>query len=207
MSIDYEFDAPGDPERTAGVVRIVGERTESFNGLRVLDLACRTGAFSRALAQMGAEVLGIEGKPSNFARIPETPRTRYVLDDVRNLSPEKYGYFDVTLCLGILYHLEPTDAINLLRAMRSVTTEFAIVDTHVGSALDKATVDGRAYEGSWYSEGVPGPWSSMGNDHSFWFSAPSLQEACRDAGWSNVQVLPGIRWPGEPAGRYWMVID
>lgn len=208
-AISYEFHAPGDPERTAGVLGIVRERVKSLDGLRVLDLACRTGAFSRALAEAGAEVLGIEGKSANFDRIPATPNAQYVLDDVRNLSAEKYGHFDITLCLGILYHLEAQDAVNLLRAIREVTRKYAVIDTHVGPATAAVAVDGgtQTYAGHMYNEGEDGPWSALGNQFSFWFTPESLKQACRYAGWAEVEELPGIRWPGEPQGRYWLVLS
>lgn len=206
-AISYEFHAPGDSERTTGVLEIIRERVESLNGLRVLDLACRTGAFSRAFADAGAEVLGIEGKSSNFDRIPETPNTSYVLDDVRNLSLEKYGHFDITLCLGILYHLEAQDAINLLRSIKEVTRRYAVIDTHIGSANTVVTVGTQRYAGYMYNEGEAGPWSALGNQFSFWFTTESLKQACRDTGWANVEELPGIRWPGEPQGRYWLVLS
>lgn len=209
MSIDYEFHAPGDPERTTGVLEIVTNRlgTRSLEGLRVLDLACRTGAFSRTFSGAGAEVVGIEGKLENFHRIPETERTTFLNEDVRNLSRDRHGLFDITLCLGILYHLDANDAIQLLNAIHDVTTNFCVIDTHVGAPTTTVTVKGSQYQGSWYHEGVPGPWSSLGNSRSFWFTPSSLIDACYSVGWSDVEVLPGIRWPGEPAGRHWMIIS
>lgn len=205
MSIDYEFDAPGDPERVAGVLEIVAARVD-LTKIRLLDLACRTGAFARAFAAKGASVLGIEGKGANFERIPETPNAEFIQEDVRWLNVERHGQFDVTLCLGILYHLDAADALDLLRDMREVTTEFAVVDTHVGLPHTMITVAGNDYAGNWYNEGVPGPWSSLGNERSFWFTDAALHAACRHVGW-EVEVLPGIRWPGEPAGRHWMVLS
>lgn len=209
MTIDYEFDAPGDIERTTGVLGIVRERVESINGLRVLDLACRTGAFSRTFAEAGASVLGIEGKRANFDRIPEAISAVFVLDDVRNLSIMNYGMFDVTLCLGILYHLEAYDALHLLGQMREVTEPggIAVIDTHVGASHSVVSVGPGTYQGNYYNEGSDGPWSALGNQFSFWFTPESLRQACRDAGWSQVEEHPGIRWPGEPQGRYWLVLS
>ena len=49
--------------------------------------------------------------------------------DVGELTPERFGVFDLTLCLGLLYHLEnPMDA---LRRIRAVTTELCVIDTQV----------------------------------------------------------------------------
>lgn len=201
-----DFIAPGDLERPARVIEVIQERV-SFGGLRVLDLACRTGAFCRALAEAGAhEVLGVEGRPDNLNRAPATERVRYELGDVRDLSVARHGKHHVTLCLGILYHLDAVDAVGLLRAMREVTTGFAIVDTHIGVPRDRTAVDGNMYDGNWYGE-PPGLWSSIGNDASFWFTADSLAAAARHAGWSTVEVVEGPVWPASPAGRLWLVLS
>ncbi len=209
MTIDQQFDAPGDPERIAGVMAIIEQR-RPIAGTRVLDLACRTGAFSLALANAGANVLGIEGKPGNYDRIPkhtgDVGSAAFLLDDVRNLADPRIGRHDVTLCLGLLYHLEAPDAVDLLRSMRAVTDGFAIIDTHIGHGIDTVTVEGETFEGHWYGEPVS-LWSSIGNQRSWWFTPASLERAVRLAGWSNVERLPGIRWLGEPAGRHWLVIS
>lgn len=208
MSIDQQLHAPGDAERTAGALGIVAER-RPIEGLRVLDLACRTGAFTYAFAEAGAAAFGIEGRMENLeqaaARLPENP-AQYMLGDVRDLSPDVHGTFDVTLCLGILYHLDAPDALKLLRAMRQVTTGFAVIDTHVGAASTAAEVDAKAYAGTYYYE-PPGMWSSIGNQRSFWFTPEALDDAISDAGWTQIEHHPGIRWAGEPAGRHWLVIS
>jgi SAM-dependent methyltransferase len=199
-----DFVAPGDAERVAGVLDLIRART-ALPGLRVLDLACRTGAFSTALAEAGAVVLGIEGRRENLDRIP--PSTgRYVLGDVRDLSAARHGTHDVALCLGILYHLDAADAIRLLRAMREVTRGFAIIDTHVGAPLDAVTVEGRTFHGHWYGEPA-GLWSAIGNPASWWFTPESLDDAVDLAGWSTIEHIPRIEWPGEPQGRHWVVIS
>lgn len=216
MGVDNEFHAPGDPERTAYVLEVARENLpDGLNGISVLDLACRTGAFGRAFAEAGAsKVLGIEGKEHNYHQIPHVKGADYVLGDVRNLvkivmDRSATELFDVTLCLGILYHLDADDAIELLHDMRLVTSlgGIAIIDTHIGSDTEQVEVDGERYRGSWYDEGVPGPWSSLGNPRSFWFTPDALRIACFTAGWSQVTQLEGVRWPGEPAGRHWLVLS
>lgn len=205
MSIDHEFVAPGDPERTEYVRQVIEARVP-IAGLRVLDLACRMGAFSVCLAEAGAMLLGIEGRAENFYRIPATPNARFNLGDVRDLSAAQHGWWDVTLCLGILYHLEAEDAVRLLRAMREVTKGFAVVDTHIGAPDDLTAVEGREFRGQWYGEPA-GLWSSIGNSRSWWFTPESLDDAIRLAGWSGIEHLPGVRWNGEPQGRHWLVIS
>lgn len=205
--VTQEFEAPGDPERVAAVSALILGRTKTLRDKRVLDLACRTGSFSRALAANGAIVTGIEGKVENFSQIPETENAIFVQDDVRNLSPGKYGKFDITLCLGILYHLDADDACKLLCDIRAVTTDFAIIDTHIGAPEATVELGGVSYSGSWFDEGVPGPWSSIGNQRSFWFTAESLHDLVRSAGWADVEVISDTWWSGDPENRYRIVVS
>lgn len=203
------FVAPGDPERAQYVLDVVRQRMP-LDGLRVLDLGCRTGNFARAFAEAGAVSLGVEGQAVNFDRIPPTDGARYVLGDVRDLEKIVDGErFDVALCLGVLYHLDAVDAVGLLRAMRRVTDGFAVVDTHgARSPVESVTVDGAVLHGSWYGEPPEGsPWSSIGNLRSFWFTPESLADAARLAGWTQVESLPGARYEREPAGRLWRILS
>lgn len=205
MLIDHQQAAPGDTERPAGVLDIVRTKRGSadLTGVRVLDLACRAGAFAAAFHEAGADVVGVEGRQENLDMAHPGPR--YLLGDVRDLDPEVHGQFDVTLCLGILYHLDADDAVRLLRAMRAATHGIAVIDTHIGAPVDEVEVDGQTFAGQWYGE-PPGLWSSIGNPRSWWFTDDALDDAARLAGW-DVEHHPGIRWVGEPAGRTWRVLS
>jgi len=102
-----------------------------LTGLRVLDLACAHGYYSFEMARLGAQVLGIEGRESWLENARRTkqeasiPNVEFVQDDVRNLSKEKYGEFDIVLCLGILYHLDAPDVFEFLGRVFEVCREFA----------------------------------------------------------------------------------
>ena len=50
-------------------------------------------------------------------------------DDVRNLSRERYGEFDLVICSGILYHLDGKDVFPFIRRIYEVCTRVATVDT------------------------------------------------------------------------------
>lgn len=206
---DSEFDTPGDRERATYILDYVTSRVPAYR-VDVLDLACRKGAMSRQLADAGAFVLGIEGKPENFNQIPPNGNANYVLADVRDLGKLNLGVdqFDVILCLGLMYHLEACDVCELLVNMRARTREngFVIVDTHVGAKVKTIEIDGVVYNGEGYHEGKPGPWSSLGNDHSFWFTETSLHQLCEAAGWT-VEVLPGPENCYQAPGRHWMVLS
>lgn len=205
MSVDQELQAPGDTERVAYAVDLVTSRRPA-DGARVLDLGARTGAFSAAFAELGAKVTAVEGRQENLDRIPAHPNIKSRLGDVRKLDAR--GRYDIALCLGILYHLEAHDAVQLLRTLRRlvVTDGLVVIDTHVSRRSNTVQVDGKTYSGHWYTE-WPGWWSAIDNERSWWFTADSLRQACRDAGWANVEELPDVVYPGAPQGRVWLVLS
>lgn len=153
----------GDELRAKRIVRVVGDvcRTD-FRQLRVLDLGCLEGLYGIEFARVGADVLGIDGREENIAKAQFSKEAlgleniRFVVDDVRHLSPEKYGSFDVVLCLGILYHLDVPDAFEFVEACARSCTRMFIADTHVSlSRAVSVTHRGKAYAGRRYQEHPP----------------------------------------------------
>ena len=47
-------------------------------------------------------------------------KLEFYQDDVRNLSREKYGEFDIVICSGILYHLDSLDVFPFLEKVYEV---------------------------------------------------------------------------------------
>src|ERR1043165_5826058 len=92
----------GDEVKLRRVVQIVSDTARRpLNSLRLLDLACHEGIYATEFARHGARVVGIEGRE---AHIEKAKFVRDALslknleihqDDVRNLSKEKYGSFNV----------------------------------------------------------------------------------------------------------------
>src|SRR5262249_46163345 len=70
-----------------------------FRELRVLDLACLEGMFAVEFALQGARTVAIEGREANLDKarfvkdVHGLKNLDLYLDDVRNLSKEKYGSF------------------------------------------------------------------------------------------------------------------
>src|SRR5215213_4154131 len=102
--------------RLRRIVQIVSDVSgEPLANLRVLDLACLEGLYAVEFARQGAQAVAIEGREVNLEKVKFVKKAlgldnlTVCHDDVRNLSPEKYGEFDVALCLGILYHLDAPD--------------------------------------------------------------------------------------------------
>jgi SAM-dependent methyltransferase len=173
-----------------------------IDNLRILDLACLEGQYAIELALHGAKVVGIEGRESNiqkaiFAKeILSLTNLEFFQDDVRNLSKEKYGKFDIVLCCGILYHLDAPDCFRFLEQIYDVCERFAVIDTHISlSPIANNNYKGKTYWGRYFSEHDPNSspeeklksnWASLDNVKSFWLTKPSLYNFLANIGFSSV---------------------
>jgi SAM-dependent methyltransferase len=184
-----------------------------LNQYRVLDLACASGHYALEFAFRGAEVVGIEGRASSvrkaeFARkVFELQNLRFLQDDVRNVSPEHFGEFDVVVCSGLLYHLPAEDLGPFVETLHALSTHLTLIDTHVALAPHRRmTYKGREYHGALIREHLP--WdtdvaresrqrASIGNDVSFCLSRPSLVNLLAAVGFTSIfecllPVVPGL---------------
>lgn len=106
----------------------------SLKGLRVLDVACNCGGFSVQAARSGADyVLGFD-VDTHYLEQADLVKRALNLDGVEfrqmrmeELDPEVQGTFDVSLCFGILYHLE--NPILAMQKLAAVTTKVMLIDT------------------------------------------------------------------------------
>lgn len=183
-----------------------------FAALRVADLGCLEGGFALALARRGMNVTGIEARRKNFEKLKLLEEhfglrnLGFELDDVKNFDVERFGVCDVTLALGILYHLDEPAA--WLRQVASATRGLLIVDSHYAPSddADLAQLDsrlalgsleqmedgGQIYEGRWFFEYDDKAnredqlWASYSNRSSFWLTKESLLRALLRAGFDLV---------------------
>ena len=150
---------------------------------RVLDLGCLDGMFSIEFAKEGAVTIGMDVREAHIQKAMfckaalELDNLDFRKDDVRNISVDRYGRFDVIICSGILYHLPALDAINLINSMFQMVHCVVIIDTQVAlEPVEMVLHDGNEFWGSLYREypddATPeqkekGPWSSADNTFSF----------------------------------------
>src|SRR5207237_1523459 len=168
--------------------------TTPTNNLTVLNLCCLKGQYSLELASHGYQVTGIEGRSESYEKAEKRRResgydnVRFFCDDVRNLSREKYGEYDIVLCLGILYHLEAEDALKLIDYVHSVCRRFAIFDTHFSFTPDEKIIyRGHTYAGySSREHDLSHTWSAIRNEFSLFFTRISLFNSIDVAGFSYV---------------------
>ncbi|TAJ90332.1 class I SAM-dependent methyltransferase [bacterium] len=188
-------------------LQIVSDMTGgSLSNLRVLDLACLTGYFSVEFAAHGSQVVGIEAREVSVkeARLSKESlslnNVEFFVDDVRNLSKEKYGEFDVVLCPGILYHLYVPDVLNVVQRVAEVCRRFAIIDTIIDTGMYPARQVPYTWNGNTYwctewqefspstsaEEKLKNTWASVDNEKAVFLTRPSLCNVLRDVGFTSV---------------------
>jgi SAM-dependent methyltransferase len=192
--------------RLRRAVQIISDLAgKPWKDLRILDLASLEGIFAIEFALQGAQSVGIEGREASNARARfaanalGVTNVQFYTDDVRNLSVEKYGKFDVVFCSGLLYHLGGDDGCAFVKSMADVCDNLLIIDTHVGvGPKTTAMLNGKTYYGTTCWEHSPNdseavkrsrPWSSLDNNTSFWITEPSLVNLLRDVGFTSAMKI------------------
>jgi SAM-dependent methyltransferase len=187
-------------KRFVQIVADVGGKP--FSELQLLDLACGEGLYAVELARHGTRVVAIEGREANIAKARfakdalELDNLHLIKGDVRAISRERTGEFDVTLCAGILYHLDGPDLFPFVEAMANMTKRLLIIDTHFGTASQISYKwKERVYWGDAFVEHaldsaleqrLADNLASLDNPHSFWLTRPSLYNLLLDSGFTSV---------------------
>jgi SAM-dependent methyltransferase len=192
-----------DPSRLRRVTQLAADLAgRPLSELRVLDLGALEGQYAVELALHGAEVVAIEGREANAAKarlaaeVLGLDNLEIRREDVRGLSAESHGSFDVVLCLGLLYHLDQDDLFGFIDRLAEVCTSVLILDTHVGlRPRHRYRHGGHEYRGVTFVEHSPEAsaaqrqrslWASLDNEESFWPTRASLLNALQRAGFSSV---------------------
>src|ERR1700730_73190 len=99
--------------------RVVTEMTVELGVAWALDAGCGVGFFSQILQECGLSVCGFDGRAENVAEAGRRfAAIAFEQGDIESAEILKLGEFDLTLCFGLLYHLEnPMLAIRRLRAL------------------------------------------------------------------------------------------
>lgn len=134
---------------------------DDLSGRRVLDIGCNAGFYSFALAERGAEVLGID-TDRRYLRQAEWARELLGVERVRFTEASVFdvdrleGPFDIVFFMGVLYHLRyPLLALDLVARLRPQRLVFQTltfgddnVSSHAREESDFATRE-RLAEPSW----------------------------------------------------------
>ncbi|WP_057790836.1 class I SAM-dependent methyltransferase [Roseovarius atlanticus] len=184
---------------------------------RVLDLACLEGQYAIEFALNGSEVVGVDLREANLAKASFAAtklgldNAEFYVDDVNNLSLDKYGSFDIVICSGILYHLTGADACALIAKMHACCRGIVLIDTFISiNGRETIEFEGRSVEGSRYHEHTSNSsdeekladlWASVENTASFWLSEAALANIVQDAGFSSFLELLMPEHPGHTIDR------
>jgi tRNA (mo5U34)-methyltransferase len=102
-------------------LEIAGHLPADLSGKRVLDIGCNAGFYSFALAERGAEVLGVDMDEHYLRQARWAARQKGLEPRVSFEQASVYdvgrldGPFDVVLFMGVLYHLRhPLLALDLI---------------------------------------------------------------------------------------------
>jgi SAM-dependent methyltransferase len=177
--------------------------------------------YALELAARGAEVTAIEGREANIekarfaARVLGLENVDFQLGDVRELSLERHGSFDVVLCLGILYHLDAPDAFRFVEQVGEVCRSLAVVDTWVALTPEETrSHDGVDYRGVSLFEHEEDAseaarserlWSSLDNPRAFAPTLPSLLRLLDSAGFTSALECHLPTEGDKPEGRVTLV--
>jgi 2-polyprenyl-3-methyl-5-hydroxy-6-metoxy-1,4-benzoquinol methylase len=170
--------------------------------LRILDLGCHEGGYAIEFGLHGATVVGIEGRIASVekarfaAEALGLDKVTFLQGDVRELKEEDLGRFDVVLCLGILYHLEVKDAVELVDRCYALCDELTVVRSAIWLSQDVSTVvNGHVFEGRRYRENTH-EGASLDNPTSILPSRTSLLNLLADVGFTSVFEVEMPNVPG-----------
>jgi SAM-dependent methyltransferase len=169
---------------------------------RVLDLGCSDGQFSIEFALQGANTVGVEAREANIKKaifskkVLNLENLEFRQDDLRNISLESYGKFDIIVCSGVFYHLPAGDAINLVKTIYNMVNTLLVLDVRValepierfqhGTDEYWGTIFREHPENATEEEKAKRTFYSIDNMTSFWFTRPSLINILTRAGFSSV---------------------
>ena len=123
-----------------------------------IDVGCHEGFYSVAMARKGVRsVIGVDVRENNLRKaqfVTETlglPQITLRQGNCEDLHPEDVGQHELTLFLGLLYHLE--NPMLCLRNIASITKELCMVETQVIDEVEGETEWGarewtRPYQGA-----------------------------------------------------------
>ena len=121
---------------------------EDLRGKRVLDIGAASGWNSFECERRGAEVVAIDCVEYDelvaVKRLRES-KIEYVVADVEEIVPERFGFFDYVLFFGVFYHLR--HPLLALENVCSVTRGLAFIESYViDAAPDPARCHMEFYE-------------------------------------------------------------
>jgi len=212
---DWNFDIPlpfgiwtkgnlGIPHtRLKRIVQVVNDLSlKPISECRVLDLGCSDGMFSIEFALHGADTIGVDIRDANLKKaifckeVLDLRNLEFRKDDIREVTVESYGKFDVIICSGVFYHLPAIDAIKLVKTIYGMVNRLVVLDVRVAlEPVKRFLHDNDEYWGTIFREHPENATAeekdkrlfySPDNTTSFWFTRPSLINILSRVGFSSI---------------------
>jgi 2-polyprenyl-3-methyl-5-hydroxy-6-metoxy-1,4-benzoquinol methylase len=218
----FEEKGKGNSVKVRRIIQITTDLAgHEFHQLKILDLGCGEGVYALEAGLRGAQVLAIDARPERLeqgrqiAQQLNLSNVQFIQDDVRHISKEKLGEFNVVYFLGLLYHLDIPDVFQVVEKVYELCRGFAIIDTHISlDAYLKVDYKNVEYFGSKYKEHsktdpvevkAARQLASLDNKESFWFSQESLIRLLYNTGFTTVFVCHAPPEPNKPEDRLTLV--
>jgi SAM-dependent methyltransferase len=188
-----------------------------FSDLRILDLGCGEGVYSIEAGLRGAQVVAVDARTQRMdegracAERHGLDNVRFLQQDVRQLTRESHGLFDVVYFLGLLYHLDETDLFPMLENTYDICQNLLLIDTLISlDAPDVCEWRGECYRGERCREhGDSDPADvrlnrllrSVDSTFAFRLSRESLLRALHRVGFTSVYECQVPFEPGKAKDR------
>lgn len=194
---------------------------QAFDTLRILDLGCGEGVYAIEAGLRDADVVALDARTERMdlgvacAARHGITNVRFVQEDVRRVTRQAYGEFDVVYALGLLYHLDAPDVFSVLENIYELCTRMVVVDT-IMSLTGESGVEwrGRVYRGQRCREHGDDDSNevrrsrvlrSIDNTFSFRLTRESLVRALQDVGFTSVFECHVPLEPGKAKDRITVV--
>jgi SAM-dependent methyltransferase len=175
-------------------------------GRTLLDLGAGPCTFARIARDLGWNVTAVDARTERVPDAETIAGIRFIQGDVRAFDVTGY---DVVCILGLLYHLDLPDQMDLLRR---VNRSPVILDTqyhdparlHGLGAWESAVVARGGYRGVLYPE-KDTLFAGWGNATSFWPTEESLLRMIEDAGYGACTVVSPSYVSPQAARRFFVL--
>lgn len=190
---------------------------QPFGALRILDLGCGEGVYAIEAGLRGAEVVAVDARSQRMdegracAERHGLANVRFLQQDVRRLTREALGQFDVVYFLGLLYHLDQDELFPVLENVHAMCRRLLLIDTLIGlETPDAFEWAGERYRGQRCREhGDDDPpevrrgrlLRSVDSTFAFRLSRESLIAALHRVGFTSVYECHLPFEPGKAADR------
>ena len=131
-------------------------------GQRILDLGTSDGFFTRKVASLGGDVVGVDyrSKKSHGFWVMEKlfgREFRYEHVNLFDIDHDSLGKFDIVLFLGVLYHMP--DMVRALHKVRSLCASTLLLETHSDNEFRQDVAAARYFKATSLAGDVTNFWS------------------------------------------------